>query len=83
MGITGEAINASGGDILNITKFVIENVGKLGLWIQALGLFVVIVLVFWIVSLILNWKKRRDISQIKQDLERIEKKIDRLAKKRK
>lgn len=74
-----EAVNNSGvllGD-------VIVELGKWGKWIQALGLVVVLWLVFQIVALIVNRKKRKTLYKIRDDLQRLEKKVDKLLSKKK
>tara|TARA_Y100000310_G_scaffold339112_1_gene430797 strand:+ start:346 stop:597 length:252 start_codon:yes stop_codon:yes gene_type:complete len=74
-----EAVNNSGvllGD-------VIVELGKWGKWIQALGLVVVLWLVFQIVALIVNRKKRKTLYKIRDDLQRLEKKVDKLLDRKK
>ena len=61
---------------------LIVEVGKVGNWIQALGLIVVIWIVVQVINLILNKKKRNTLRKISEDLVRIEKKVDRLGKKK-
>lgn len=56
--------------------------GSIGKWLQALGLVVIL----WIIVHTINWwmnrKKMKTIESMKGDLERIEKKIDDLGKKK-
>ena len=61
---------------------LIAEIGKLGLWIQGIGLVIVIWLIFQIVIAINNRIKRRTLYEINERLERVEEKIDRLLKKR-
>ena len=61
---------------------VILEVGKIALWFQAIGIIVILWVIFEIISLIVNRKKRKAIYSIKGDLARIEKKIDKLLNKK-
>jgi len=60
---------------------LVSEAGKVALWLQAIGLLVIFWIVTGIITLIMNRKKRKAIYQIKNDLKRIEGKIDRLSKK--
>ena len=60
---------------------VIFEVGRIALWMQTLGIIVVFWIIFEIIALIVNRKKRKALYSIKSDLARIEKKIDKLLKK--
>ena len=74
-----EAVNSSG---VLLSDVIIE-LGKWGKWIQALGLVVVLWLVFQIVALIVNRKKRKTLYKIRDDLQRLEKKVDKLLDRKK
>ncbi len=67
-------------DVVNATKDLVYELGKVGLWVQAIGLLVIFWLIFQIIVLIVNRKKRKALYSIKDDLERIEKKIDKILK---
>lgn len=60
---------------------VVIQLGQIGLWLQALGIIVILWIIFQIIAVIVNRKKRKTLYAIKEDVERIEKKIDRLLKK--
>ncbi|MEK6917969.1 MAG: hypothetical protein AABW51_03400 [Nanoarchaeota archaeon] len=64
----------------NVPELVAE-VGKLGSWLQAIGIIVIVWLIFQIISLIVNLKKKKLLEKISEDIKRLEKKIDRLKKK--
>ena len=59
---------------------VITEVGQIGLWLQALGIVVVLAIVFQIISFFYNRKRMKEVHQIKQDMVRIEGKIDKIIK---
>lgn len=72
--------------IENLSSYNIETIlaeiGTIGKWAEAIGLAVVIWLVIQIVNFVLNRKKLENLKQIKEDLRRIEKKVDKLSSKR-
>ncbi len=57
---------------------LVTELGKIGLWVQALGLIIIFWIIFQIVNLIVNRKKRKTLYGIREDLKRIEGKIDKL-----
>ncbi len=79
MAINGEVIG-----IANITDFPVGLVGELGqiaLWLQAVGAIVVLWIIFELIILYFNRKRMKEIYQIKEDMRRIERKIDNILKK--
>ncbi len=74
-----EVINKSA-DVLGS---VVSEVGRIGLVLQALGVIVILWIVFELIALIVNRKKRKALYSIKQDLIRIEGKLDRVLDKKK
>jgi hypothetical protein len=61
--------------IEDLAGLVLE-VGRLALWLRAAGIAALIWLVFESVALWFNYKRLRDVSRIKEDIKRIEGKID-------
>ena len=59
---------------------VITGIGQVALWLQALGIVIVLAIVFQIISFIYNRKRMREIDQIKKNMVRIEGKIDRIVR---
>ena len=55
--------------------------GRIGLWIQAIGLVVVLWIIFETIVMINNRIKRKRLYAIEEKLERIEKKLDNIIKK--
>ena len=72
-------------DPINITTDIAVNllseVGKIGLYIQALGLFVILWIGFQIYALHNAVQKKQTLSDIKDDIQRVERKVDKLIKK--
>lgn len=67
--------------MVGIEDLIIE-VGRLGLWIQAVGLIVILWLIFQGITFYLNRKKRKLLEDIDERVTRIEKKVDSLRKRR-
>ena len=72
-----EEVISNSGEVL--TDVVFE-VGKLGLWLQAIGGIVVLWVLFQFVNFILNRKKRKALYRMSEKVDRIEKKIDKLIR---
>ena len=67
-------------EILEGSSEVIFELGKIGLWLEAIGILVVLWIIFYIFLLIGDRKKQKIIESIQKDLKRIERKIDSLKK---
>ncbi len=72
-----EVFNSSPETAIEIAKFV----GSIALWLKAIGLFAAVILILYIVNWFINRRKLKAVYSIKEDLQRIEKKIDGLSKK--
>ena len=71
------------GDIINNSDLIPQlstEIGKLATWIQALGIVVIFWVIFNIILIILNLKKKKLLKNIQSDIKRLEKKFDRLSK---
>ena len=75
--VVEEVVNISTG----VLSSTILEIGKVALWLQALGVIIVLWIIFQIVLIVNDRKKRKVIYSIKEDLIRIEKKVDKLSKK--
>ena len=69
--------NATTATLTEITK----NLGQLALWLQAIGILIILWIVFNIISLINQIIKRKKLSIIENRLETIEQKLNKLIKK--
>ena len=70
-------------DLVNIlppemAKDALLTLGQIGLWLKAIGIAVIVWLIFHIVSVIFNTRRIREIKTIKEDMKRIEDKIDKI-----
>ena len=87
-GLVVEAVNSSlggsselGSASNELLNGAISEVGKLGLWMQAVGLLVVFWLAFQIVLIVQNYVKRKLLRSIELKIDNLGKKVDRLSKK--
>ena len=70
-------------NLTGISLDIITELGKIGLWVQAIGLFIILWFFFEVISLLINKKRMDEIYKIKHDMKRIELKIDKIIKKNK
>ena len=76
--VTGQTI-----EILNNTNIpIISEVGKVALWLQALGLVTLMVIIFEVIAFYYNRKRFQELMKIKEDMMRIEGKIDMILNKK-
>lgn len=59
---------------------VITEIGQIGLWLQAIGIVFILVIIFNVISFFYNRKRIKEIDVIKEDMRRIEGKIDTIVK---
>ena len=60
---------------------ILVQVGQIGLWLQAIGIVIILMIVFSVISFISNKKKLKELSTIKRNIEKLETKIDGISKK--
>tara|TARA_Y100000310_G_scaffold306311_1_gene347330 strand:- start:1922 stop:2155 length:234 start_codon:yes stop_codon:yes gene_type:complete len=61
---------------------VVLEVGRIGLWLQALGIVIVAWIAIQIITLYFNRKRRLTMYAIRDDLKRVERKLDKVLKKK-
>ena len=61
-----------------IASDILVVLGQIGLWFKTIGVIFVIWLIFHVIMVLFNSKKLKDVRNMKQDIIRIEEKIDRL-----
>jgi hypothetical protein len=67
--------------VTDIAGLILE-VGKIALWIKAAGIAALIWFIFESIALWFSYKRWKDIGRIKEDIKRIEGKIDRVLRKK-
>jgi len=75
-----------GDDIINNTagglESILTSVGNLALWMQTIGLVVVLWILFEIAIIVFQVKRKRSLKHINERLINLERKIDKLIKKK-
>lgn len=69
-GALGSAITG-----MAVSDYVIE-VGRFALWLQTLGVIVLLWLIFQLIILIINYRRQKAIYKMQKDIERLEEKMD-------
>ena len=69
-------------EVVSVSSTVISSLGKIGLWLQALGIIAVLWIIFQSIPFYYNRKRMQEVLSIRNDMKRIEDKIDRLVAKR-
>lgn len=72
--VTGEVVN-----VIEMPKELVIQLGQIGLWLQTLGIIILVWVIAQLVSLWLNRRRLKEIDAIRKDMERIESKIDKLV----
>jgi len=68
-------------EAISSTSELVLELGKIGKWVQAVGLFVVAWIVIQLINLFLNKKRLASLRKMESNLKRLEKKMDKLSKK--
>lgn len=63
-------------EVVNVSTDAIATIGHVALYLQALGIVLVIYIIYQIISAYTSWKRMKEIYNIKEDMKRIENKID-------
>ncbi|MBS3086360.1 hypothetical protein J4422_01525 [Candidatus Pacearchaeota archaeon] len=57
---------------------ILTQVGEIGLWLQALGIVILLMILFNVISFISNKKKLKELTAINKNIKRIEKKVNKI-----
>jgi hypothetical protein len=63
-------------EILSTSTYAIEGIGKTLLYLQAIGIIILIFLSLQIISYIINKKRLKELRTLNKDLNKINKKLD-------
>lgn len=69
-------------DLAGTSLSLLGKIGYVALWLQALGVILIIWLIVQAISFYYNWKRMKEVYQIKDDMRRVERKIDKILGKR-
>ncbi|MBU0761232.1 MAG: hypothetical protein KJ600_02065 [Nanoarchaeota archaeon] len=68
-------------DVFNASTEIAARIGSIGKWLQAIGIIVIVWIALQVVNWIFNKKRIKRLDLLRGDMERIEKKVDKLLKK--
>lgn len=68
--------------LLEASKDLISDLGRIGLWMQTLGIVIILWMIFEFIAFLMNRKRLAEVYRIKQDMARIEGKIDEILQKK-
>ena len=66
---------------INTLTNIVAELGKIGLWLKTVGIIFVLWVIFQSVELFINTKRMKEILEIKEDVARIERKLNKVLKK--
>lgn len=64
-----------------VLEDIVIQLGQIGLWVQAVGLIVILWIIIQAITLYFNRKRRKKLQEISDRLDRLEKKIDKIDRK--
>ena len=80
--ITGEVVSEILNSSTSVAGGILSELGKIGKVLETLGLIAFFWVVFSLINIVVNRINRKSLYKIKEDVERIEKKVDLLLKKK-
>jgi len=66
---------------LGIISEIVLDIGKISLWLQALGILSALIIISIVINLILNKKRLKKLSSLNKKINNLEKKLDKVLKK--
>lgn len=69
-------------DPADVSVKIVTQLGQIGLWLKAAGIIFVLWLIFQSVTLIVNMRRIKEIRSIKEDMKRMESKLNKLIRKK-
>jgi ATP phosphoribosyltransferase len=80
MAVAEAVINGSSEVLPGVFTDIVVEVGKIGNWLQALGLIVILWIVFQVIALIVNRKNRKRIKAMRARIQEMDKKLDKIIR---
>ena len=62
---------------------ILVQLGQIGLWLSAVGVIVILWIIFQFVNFLINHKRIKEVYKIKDDMKRMENKLDKILAKKK
>jgi hypothetical protein len=69
-------------DLGDASVKILTEIGQIGLWMKTVGVIFVLWLIFQSVTLVINMRRIREMYAIKDDMKRMESKLDKILKKK-
>jgi hypothetical protein len=69
-------------EVANVSVGLITEIGQIALWLQALGVMVVLWILFQAATMWYEYRRMKELLQIKKDMTRIEGKINKILGKK-
>lgn len=76
------ALGIDSQQLISNPTLLLEELGRIGSWLQALGVVIVLWLLFQLIAFIISSRKAKEIRRLREDVLRLEKKIDRFMRRR-
>ena len=67
--------------IIDVSAEVLRALGEFGIWLQTLGIIFLVWILFAFISFLMNRRRIAEVYKIKEDMKRIEGKIDKIRNK--
>ncbi|MDA3837292.1 MAG: hypothetical protein PF542_06760 [Nanoarchaeota archaeon] len=67
-------------EVIGVSTDVISEIGKIGLFLQTLGIVVLLTVIINVALLFIHRKRLKAVLKIKEEVERVEKKVDILTR---
>lgn len=81
MAIGALAGQAAGEEFLNASAGFIAEVGRIGNWLQALGIVILLGIIFQVIGILYNRKRVKEVKEMRENLVKIERKLDKILRK--
>lgn len=69
-------------DVALVSASIVKELFQLGLWLKAVGAVVILWILFQFINFFINRNRMKEIFNIKKDMKRMEKKLDKLLNKK-
>jgi hypothetical protein len=69
-------------DIGEVSVKILNEIGQIGLWLNAAGFIFILWIIFQIISLIANRKKLKEIAGLRDDIKILDAKLNKVIKKK-
>ena len=68
--------------VVDLPANIISEIGQIGLWLKTAGIIFILWIIFQVVNFIINRRRIKEIYNIKGDMQKMDKKLDKILKKK-